>query len=117
MKEKLIEILDEFCPNCVFLQGTLNPEVEYPQKFITFFTADSDFDAFYNNNANRIEWYVSVMFYSSDPAEVMSVPPEIIRALKAEGFIPRNAGYDIISDVQTHTGFAMNFIYPEIYTN
>lgn len=117
MKEKLIAILDEFCPHCVFLQGTINPDISYPQKFITFFVSDSDFNEFYDDDANRIDWYVNVMFYSSDPAEVLSVPPLIIRALKAQGFIPQNAGIDIISDVQTHTGWAMEFIYPEKYTN
>lgn len=117
MKEKLIEILETFCPDDVYLQGTLNPDEAYPQKFITFFTTDSAFDVFYNNDANRINWYVSVMFYSSNPAEVQSVPPQIIRALRAEGFIPQNAGLDVISDVDTHTGWAMDFIYPEKYTN
>ena len=117
MKEKLIEILETFCPDDVYLQGTLNPDDPYPQKFITFFTTDSEFDDFYDNDANKIDWYVSVIFYSSNPAEVLSVPPQIIRALKAEGFIPQNAGLDVISDVDTHTGWAMDFIYPEKYTN
>lgn len=117
MKEKLIEILETFCPDDVYLQGTLNPEQPYPAKFITFFTTDSEFDQFYDNDANDINWYVSVMFYSSNPAEVLNVPPQIIRALKTEGFIPQNAGIDIISDVETHTGWAMDFIYQEKYTN
>ncbi len=117
MKEKLIEILDTFCPNCVFLQGTINPHISYPQKFITFFVSNSSFNEFYDNDANKIDWSVSVIFYSSNPAEVLSVPPLIIRALKSQGFIPQNAGFDVISDVQTHTGWAMDFIYPEKYTN
>lgn len=117
MKEKLIQILETFCPDNVYLQGTLNSDEAYPAKFITFFVTDSNFDAFYNNDANRIDWYVSVMFYSSNPAEVLTIPPQIIRALKAVGFIPQNAGLDIISGVQTHTGWAMEFIYPEIYQN
>lgn len=117
MKENLIEILETFCPDDVYLQGTLNPNEAYPSKFITFFTTDSDFDAFYNNDANRIDWYVSVVFYSSNPAEVLSVPPQIVRALRAGGFIPTSAGIDVISDVPTHTGWAMDFIYQENYKN
>lgn len=117
MKELLISILDTFCPNNVFLQGTLNPETAYPQKFITFFTTDSDFDKFYDNNSNLIEWYVTVIFYSDDPVEVNTVPKQIIAALKQAGFLPQNAGLDVISDVETHTGFAMNFIYPEKISN
>ena len=117
MKEKLIEILEQFVGEEVYLQGTIAEDVTYPAKFITFFTSDSDFEKFYDNDANRIDWTVSVIFYSSDPAEVLSVPPQIIRALREEGFIPQNAGVDVISDVQTHTGWAMDFIYPEKYTN
>lgn len=117
MKQKLIEILETFCPDDVYLQGTLNPESPYPQKFITFYTMDSEFDSFYDNDANKIDWYIHVVFYSSNPAEVLNTPPQIIRALKAAGFIPINAGIDIPSDVVTHTGWAMEFIYPQKYTN
>ena len=113
MKEILIQILNTFCPDNVFLQGTINPDVEYPQKFITFFVHYSQYNAFYDDDAHRAEWYVSVMFYSNNPAEIQTIPPQISSALKSAGFIPRNAGIDIISDVQTHTGWAMDFIYPE----
>ena len=117
MKDELIQILETFCPDNVYPQGTMNPDEAYPASFITFFTTDSDFDAFYNNEANRIEWYISVIYYSSNPAEVQSVPPQIIRALRAGGFIPTDAGIDVFSDVPTHTGWAMDFIYPEKYSN
>ena len=118
MKDKLIGILEPYVgKNKVFLQGTIAANVVYPAKFITFFTNASSFEDFYDNNANRIDWTVSVIFYSSNPAEVYSVPPQIIRAMRAEGFLPQNAGVDVISDVQTHTGWAMDFIYPEKYQN
>lgn len=113
MKELLISVLEQFCPDNVYLQGTLNPDEEYPATFITFFVTDSNFDEFYDNDSNRIDYYISVIYYSSNPAEVHDVPPQIIRALKDEGFIPVTAGIDIISDVQTHTGWAVDFIYPE----
>jgi hypothetical protein len=38
-----------------------------------------------------------------------------VKALKAEGFIPQNAGVDVISGVETHTGWAMDFEFIEIY--
>lgn len=117
MKELLISILETFVGDNVFLQGTIAADVVYPAKFITFFVSDSRFDEFYDNDANQINWSVSVIFYSSNPAEILSQPPLIIRALKNAGFIPQNAGVDVISDVQTHTGWAMDFIYPEKYTN
>lgn len=117
MKELLISLLDQFCSEEVYLQGTLNPDEAYPQKFITFFVTESPFDDFYDNNANKINWYVNVMFYSDNPREVLEIPPQIIRTLRNAGFIPQGAGIDIISDVKTHTGWAMEFIYRENYTN
>lgn len=117
MKEKLIEILERFCPDNVYLQGTMNPDEKYPASFITFFVIDSSFEKFYNNDSNEIDWLVHVIFYSSNPAEMLTVPPQIIRALRSEGFIPENAGIDILSEVKTHTGWAMEFVYPEKYTN
>ena len=116
MKEKLIEILEQFVGENVFLQGSVAEDAVYPAKFATFFTTTSEFDKYYNDKANQINWTVSVIFYSADPAEVLSVPPQIVRAMKAEGFLPQNAGIDVISDVHTHTGWAMDFIYPEKYT-
>jgi len=117
MKTLLTSILETFCPDDVYLQGTLNPEVAYPQKFITFFVTQSSFDGFYDDNASYINWYVNVMFYSNNPQEVLDFPPQIISALKNAGFIPFNAGIDILSDVKTHTGWAMEFIYQETQTN
>lgn len=117
MKELLVSILERFCPDSVFLQGTLNSDETYPQKLITFFVTDSPFDDFYDNEANKINWYVYVYFYSDNPREVLDMPPQIIRALKENGFIPRGAGIDLLSDVKTHTGWAMEFIYRENYTN
>ena len=117
MKEKLVEILERFCPDDVYLQGTLNPEQAYPQKLITFFVTDAPFANFYDDDANAINWYVSVMFYSNNPQEVLDIPPQIIRALKAENFIPLDAGIDVLSDVDTHTGRAIDFIYQEKYTD
>lgn len=117
MKELLISILETFCPNTVFLQGTLNPEEEYPQKFITFFVTDSDFNEYYDDESNRVDWYVNVIFYSNNPVEVNTVPKQIIKALKKSGFLPQNAGLDVLSDKATHTGWTMDFIYPQQITN
>lgn len=113
MKDLLISILNTICPDNIFLQGTINPDVAYPDRFITFFTTDSEYNAFYDNDANRTDWWVKVIFYTNNPADMRTYPTQIISALKNAGFIPQNAGIDVISDVQTHTGWAMDFIYPE----
>ena len=119
MKAELISILEQYVdsPNDVFLQGTLNAESAYPQKFITFFTTNSDLDAFYSNDPNRIVWYISVIFYSNDPQEVADVPKELIRDLRNAGFQPQGVGFDIPSDDHDYTGWSMEFIYVEETSN
>lgn len=111
VKEKLITVLETFCPDNVFLQGTLNAEQDYPQKFVTFFITSTQLNAFYDNQENEVDFYISVIFYSNNPTEISTYAENIMRALFAEGFILENAGNDIISDVQTHTGWAMDLIY------
>lgn len=111
IKEALIEILEQFCP--VYLQGTLNPDEPYPQKFITFFTTLTDDNAFYDDDVAAVDWEFSVMFYSTDPIEVNTIPEQISKALKAAGFIPQGKGNDLMADRPTHTGWAIDFIYRE----
>ena len=113
MKEKLIQVLETFCPNNVYLQGTLNPDEAYPQKFITFFAQATEDVAFYDNDVDAVEWDFAVMFYSSNPSEVDTIPALIRTALKKAGFIPQGKGNDIFSDSPTHTGWAMEFLIRE----
>lgn len=112
VKSNLITALDAFCPDNVFLQGTLNPDEQYPDKFITFFITTSELGAYYNNDPNRADFYINVMFYSNNPTEVATVPTGIIESLKSAGFVPENYGYDIYSGKKSHTGWAMEFVYP-----
>jgi hypothetical protein len=113
MKELLISILETFCPDNVYLQGTMNPDEPYPKKFITFFTTTTDDINFYSNDVNAIEWEFAVMFYSTDPTEVNTIPAQISVALKTAGFIPQGKGNDILSDDPLHTGWAQDFLYRE----
>ena len=113
MKDLLISVLEQFCPNNVYLQGSLNPDAAYPQKFITFFTTTTDDNAFYDNDVVAVDWEFSVMFYSTNPTEVNTIPAHISAALKAVGFIPQGKGNDLLTDSPTHTGWAMDFVYRE----
>lgn len=113
MKSTLIQALETICPNNVYLQGTLNSEEAYPEEFITFWTNYTDDNTHYDNSVHSIDWNFSVMFYSTDPAKVNSVPNTIISTLKALGFIPQGKGNDLITDKPTHTGWALEFIYTE----
>lgn len=113
VKNLLISILENYCPDNVYLQGTLNANETYPDTFITFFITDSNFGSFYDDDANRVNWSIAVMIYSTDPTQLDTISSGIIRDLKAAGFVPENAGNDIPSDVETHTGWAIDFIYIE----
>lgn len=111
MKDVLIPILETICPGNVYLQGTFSESEAYPDSFITFFTTDTDDAAFYDNSENVVVWNYSVIYYSSDPATIPTQAAAIRTALKAAGFIPQGRGMDIPSDVETHTGWAMEFTY------
>lgn len=113
MKQTLINVLEQFCPNNVYLQGTLSNET-YPETFITFWTNYTDDNTHYDNDVHSIDWNFSVTLYSSDPAVVNAMPLAIRTALKQAGFIPQGKGNDIFSDRPSHTGWAMEFIYKEI---
>lgn len=113
MKQKLIEILETFCPNNVYLQGSMNPAEAYPSDFVTFFTMQTESVAHYDNAVQTVGWTFAVIYYSDDPTHVNTKPFEIAAALKSAGFIQQGKGSDILSDEPTHTGWAMDFVYPE----
>lgn len=114
MKQTLINVLETFCPNNVYLQGTLAADAAYPETFITFWTNYTADNAHFDDATYSVDWNFSVIFYSSNPALVNTKPAEIIAALKAAGFIPQGKGNDIPSDRPSHTGWAMDFIFTEI---
>lgn len=114
MKQKLIDILERFCPNNVYLQGTMNPDAAYPAEFVTFWTPSTADNAHYNNAVVSVDWLFYVVYYSDDPVKVNTKPFEIAAALKAAGFVQQGRGNDILSDEPTHTGWAMDFASTEI---
>lgn len=113
VKEIFINVAETYCPDNVYLQGTLNPDEAFPETFITFSITDSEFDAFYNNDANKIDWSLAAMIYSSDPDTIDTIAKGLIKDCKVAGFIPQGAGNDIPSGVETHTGWAIDFLYPQ----
>lgn len=114
MKDLLIETLETICPGNVFLQGTFAEEVAYPESFITFWTDSTNDDSHYDNDVHSIDWHFTVIFYTSNPATIETVPGQIREALKAAGFIPQGKGFDIPSDRPSHTGWTMEFVIEEI---
>lgn len=116
MKQKLIDALGTcgFADGkTIFLQGTINPEEAYPSEFVTFWTTFTQDLSHYDNDVDAVGWQFAVIYYADDPAKVATRPREIAAALKAAGFVQQGKGYDILSDEKTHTGWAMDFTYPE----
>ena len=113
MKQKLIDILERFCPANVFLQGTRNPDEAYPPELLTFWTTATSDESHYDNEVHSVEWEFYVIYYAADPLLVNTKPLEIAAALKAAGFVQQGKGRDIVSDEPTHTGWAMEFTYSE----
>lgn len=116
MKQRLIDALGK-CGfeegKTIFLQGTINPDAAYPSEFVTFWTNYTENRAHYDNDAHSAGWNFSVIYYSDDPMKVNTKPLEIAAALKAAGFIQQGKGNDILSDEETHTGWAMEFACAE----
>ena len=117
MKDLLISILECFCPDNVYLQGTLNADEAFPQKFITFFVSDTGDLEHFDDALAGTEWNFSVIFYSNDPDEVKTIPAQISAALKQAGFIPQGKGRDITSSTPNYTGWAMEFLIRENENN
>lgn len=109
MKQKLLDVLNSF-GYPVYLQGTLGEDEKYPDTFITFWTESTDDNAHYNNGTHSVDWYFTVILYSSSAKIVNELPQEIRKALKGAGFIPQGKGHDVPSDEVTHTGWAMPFL-------
>ena len=97
----------------IFLQGTMNPEAAYPAEFVTFWTNYTEDNSHYDNATNSVDWNFSVMYYAEDAALVNTKPLEIAKALKQRGFVQQGKGQDVLSDEITHTGWALEFTYPE----
>ena len=113
VKDILISVLETFCPDDVYLQGTLNPANAYPQKFITFFVSDTSDLEHFDDSLIATRWDLSVIFYSNNPVEVNTIPAQIAAAMKQAGFIQQGKGNDIAVDRALCTGWAMDFIYRE----
>lgn len=110
MEDRLIEILEELdLP--VFRQGSLNENDKYPDSFFTFWNPDSTDHAHYNNDEYGIRWEFDVNFYSTDPLKTYTLLEEVRRKLKADGWIISGRGFDIDSDVETHTGRQIRVYY------
>ncbi|MDR3363898.1 MAG: hypothetical protein LBS91_02965 [Clostridiales Family XIII bacterium] len=84
-----------------YRQGSVN---DYPPAFFTFWNAETEAVRFTNNRERLVRWVFAVCAYSSDPAEPYAMIGAAKAALNAAGFKATGKGYDVASDVDTHTG-------------
>lgn len=113
VKNLLINTLETLGYGTPRLQGSFEKDETYPDSFITFFTIDTPDIKFYDNKSKCTAYYFNVTFYSSNPELVNTVPEKIIEELEKVGFIKQGKGTDLASDVITHTGWNLSFIYLE----
>ena len=112
IKTLLINKLTALFPTYpVYLQGTVSDDASMPDSFFTFFNNSTVDDAFYDNTEHCTIWDFDLNFYSTDPALVNTVLASVVAALKAEGWTIDGVGYDLISDIKTHTGRGVNALY------
>ena len=103
MEDSLIAILESFgFP--VYRQGSLTPDTPYPDNFFTFWNSESPDHSYYDNDSYGIDWSYGVYFYSNDPAKTYDIITRARIELKKNKWIVPTNGFDVPSDVPTHTG-------------
>lgn len=103
MKQKLIEVLEQF-GDPVRLQGSLNPDGEYPDSFWTFWVNDIPETGHYDNTPMGYVWNFWIYYYSIDAEQVEQVSLLAKRHLQEAGFTVPGKPVDVASDRKTHTG-------------
>lgn len=110
MEDNLIELLETFgFP--VIKQGNLAEDADYPPVFFTFWNnGEYEYKA-YDNITILVTYDFDVNVYADDPKTVYDLLKRARILLKSKGYKTPNRGYDVTSDIDTHTGRGMNVIY------
>lgn len=115
MKTLLINTIEsQGFSGLVFLQGSIDPDKEYPERFVTFFTLDGSDAAHFDDEPVGTAWRYQVINYATDAEVLMRDAKNLRAALREAGFIPAGRGRDIPSDVATHTGWANEYYILEM---
>lgn len=112
MEDTLISLLESLGYD-VYRQGSLTQENGYPDSFFTFWNNDSPDHSHYDNQSYGTEWNFGVYFYSSDPELTYSVISQARILLKQTGWIVPSKGFDVKSDLSSHTGRGLTVFYLE----
>lgn len=112
MEDKLIEILSSLSYP-VYRQGSFSEGESYPESFFTYWNSASPDHDHYDNTNYGTDWAFDVNFYSEDPELPYLKIAEARALLKENKWIVPSKGYDVYSDVPTHTGRGMQTLYLE----
>ena len=112
MKQNLIDLLATLSYP-VYLQGSLAGK-PYPESFFTYWNGDTEDRSHYDNKAIDYVWTFSIFFYSTSATLVNTVTKSAIDLLKSNGWIVDGKGYDVPTDVITHTGRAFDALFIEL---
>lgn len=110
MEDKLIELLETF-GYPVIRQGSLADDEPYPDTFFTFWNNDEYELKAYDNRTLSVCYNFDVNVYSNDPTTVYDLSNKARDLLKSNGWQSPSRGYDVASDVDTHTGRGFNVTY------
>ena len=111
MINELVRLLQTF-GYPVRRQGSLAGQA-YPETFITYWNGETDDGSHYDNSAISFIWYATIYLYSTNSTIIQEKLMAIKALLKQNGWIVNGKGYDVPSDVITHTGRAINVIFLE----
>ena len=113
MEDSLITLLESFgFP--VYRQGSLTEENGYPESFFTFWNNDSPDHSYYDNTDYGTDWNFNVYFYSTDPELVYKTITDARILLKQNNWVVPTKGFDVRSDLATHTGRGLTIFYLEV---
>ena len=112
MEDALITLLESL-EYPVYRQGSFTEGQKYPKSFFTFWNSESPDHSHYNNDNYGTEWAFNVNFYSEDPALVYKAIADARVLLKQNKWIVPSKGYDVYSDVPSHTGRGLQVLYLE----
>lgn len=113
IEDVLIGLLESFVYP-VYRQGSLTVENGYPDSFFTFWNYDSPDHSHYDNHEYGTDWNFGVYFYSNNPELTYSVLADARILLKQNNWIVPSKGFDVRSDLPSHTGRGLTVFYLEV---
>ena len=105
-----------FPPEAVFAEAMLSSTgVDWPDEFVTFSVIAEVDEGFADNKNILTDTTVDVKWFGKSLNLKTTRPLEIVQAMKAAGFRPRNRGMDISRDPgAVYYGVVMDFVYQQV---